>query len=810
MAPEAGRAVQGLRSFLSQVGDAYVQSERDLDLRARSLAISSEELMQVNQRLSGEVAAQRRAVRTLRETVDRLTTEPRSVPPPSQSAELLDERNDLEAVSARVAHLVAASEETQLELQRSEARFRSLTQLSSDWYWEQDAQLRYTLMSPGVIASSGIDPEQWIGKKRWELTSINAADTVWSAHRADLDAQRPFRDFVLPYINCHDELRYLSTSGEPVFDDNQRFCGYRGVGRDITDHVRSREALKAAKQLAEDASKAKSEFLANMSHEIRTPMNGVLGMTELLLGTALEEKQRRYTMNVRKSAESLLDIINAVLDFSKIEAGKMELDSVDFDLPELVEDVAEMLVGSSKDKNIALLCRIDDRVPAAVRGDPGRLRQVLINLVGNAVKFTARGEVVVEVCRLTAPAVPDDSCELEFSVRDTGVGITPQDIKRLFTAFTQADGSNSRRYGGTGLGLAISRQLISLMGGTIAVESTPGQGSRFRFTIQLSTAQTAMSTRRSRGAALAADLSRPMRRDELEPTTVDACRRVDPTAHSVTEQSTKDRPGKRVLLVDDNHINQEVGVAMLTELGHEVDIANDGAQAVAMVERTCYDVIFMDCQMPEMDGFEATAAIRAHEAASAADTRTPIIALTANAIRGDRERCIAAGMDDYLAKPFKREQLLAVLEPWASAKAGSPQPAVHGTTPVVAVAVDRGALMQSLCIGGRTKTALVIKVITLFLDDTPTLLDAIRNGLISGNNAQVERAAHTIKSSANTVAALALSQLAACAEDHAREGRLNEVSNLAHKISHGIELASRQLVTIRDELLCNEVTADAT
>ncbi len=516
--------------------------------------------------------------------------------------------------------------------------------------------------------------------------------------------------------NKFDSIHRRKDGSRMFLEINASVIEYEGqlailsINRDVTDRRRAEE-LRLAKEAAEHAAQAKTQFLANMSHEIRTPMAGILGLSDLLLKTDLDERQAEYARLVQSSAGSLLQVIDDILDFSKIEAGKLTLEEVAFDLRALLREVVELLRLSALAKGTSLELQVADDLPSWVRGDPGRLRQVLLNVVGNAVKFTEEGSVSVR-------ARTSISGRVHIQVQDTGIGIPIEAQGRLFELFSQADSSTSRRFGGTGLGLAISKRIVEAMGGEIGVESTPGKGSTFWITVSLGSAASPVET------------------------------------ESLTGRSVRSR---RILTAEDNPISQIVITEHLKALGHEVTGVGNGLEVLAALESASYDLVLMDCQMPHLDGYEATQRIRQLPGAAA---RLPIIALTAHAIREELDKCLAVGMNDYITKPFREEVLRRKLELWLDSEPEAvPAKTVPDPSEIFDRTFDELQLARLRALGQQSGPEFLPKLVDQFRGRT--YMDDLRRALDREDRNALQGCAHALKGSSALLGATRLSQLCA-------------------------------------------------
>jgi PAS domain S-box-containing protein len=609
-------------------------------------------------------------------------------------------------------------------MQQKSERFLSslLDNLPSMVYLKDAETLRFVLVNRAGERALGLPREQILGRSDDDFFPPKRAAALKANDRAALAREDEVTFEELTFTVPGRGRRTFAVQKVPLRDEDGVTRHLLGIAEDVTERKLAEATLEAARAAADAASRAKSEFLANMSHEIRTPLHGVLGMTALLLDTPLSTGQREHLQTIHSSGSALLAIINDVLDFSKIDAGKLVFEAIDFDPRALVRDAMGVVALRAEEKGLRLEQHVASEVPTGLRGDPGRVRQVLLNLLSNAVKFTARGSVRLAV---VAEAAHEAGVTLRVTVSDTGIGVPAEAQGQLFRSFTQSDTSTTRRFGGTGLGLAICKRLVGLMRGDIGLISEVGVGSTFWCTLQLERAA-ATAVVREPGAAVPAI-----------------------------------RPG-RVLVAEDNLVNQRVAAAMLAKLGQTVDVAINGREAALRVRQNHYDLVFMDCQMPELDGFAATREIRAGEARG---QHVPIVAMTAYAMSGDRDRCIAAGMDDYVAKPMTFAQLAEALGRWLGGAAPLPERPEVADDPAAAV---KSSVWQELC--SELSQPELRDMVELLRNQVKQAVALMRVQRLTGELRRVGELAHSLVGAAGNLGAVHLAAAARAVEQGCRQG----------------------------------------
>jgi two-component system, sensor histidine kinase and response regulator len=746
-------------------------------------------------------------------------------------------------------------------------RYRHIVENADEIIFRTDVSGSFTYVNPAAEHLTGYRPDELLGHSYLALIDPDYREAAQHFYQHQFSTRTRSTYFEFPMLAKTGARVWLGQSVLTVLDADGRVEGYEAIARDITYRKGIEEELARTRDAALQSARAKSEFLANVSHEVRTPLNGVLGMTDLLLGTPLAPEQREYAELIRSSAETLLSIVNDVLDLSRVEAGKLTIEPIDFDLDELIDSVSEQFAARAAAKRIKLRFAIDLNVVRALRGDSHRIRQVLLNLVGNAIKFTDRGEITLSVLQ---PEHGDDAVKLRFVVTDTGIGIPASVQSRLFTPFTQGDGTTTRKYGGSGLGLAVSKRLVEAMGGDIGLMSMAGEGSTFWFEVPLAKqadeqvtpmrhwdfsnhrvllidanethrlmiARHLASTRAiideetSAADGLAAALAKSydaivfdmqladedglafarairgqpsLAHTRLLLLTAFGRRRHDIFAFETAGIDTfllkpirraqlcsalarlfdKDMPANpgqtleppitthaRVLLVEDNSVNQVVALGQLQRLGHQCVIASSGLEALDVLNQSPFDIVLMDVQMPDIDGYEATRRIRALPGHLA---KIPIVAITAHALPGEREKCLAAGMNDYLPKPVSITQLGAAIRLWASKESESPAAAPDVMERDDQYVLDRERVSSFMAIN-RTQEGFLEGLVKMFREDVPSRLDALRAAASSGDANDLAFAAHALKSSCGSVGAKRMYSVATALEQSAHAGRLDGAS----------------------------------
>lgn len=623
-------------------------------------------------------------------------------------------------------------------LDETEDRFRTMADHAPVMIWMAGLDKLCTFFNLVWLNFTGRSLEQEIGNGWAEAVHPDDFDRCLETYVSAFDARQPFTmEYRLRRFDG--EYRWLIDNGIPHYNAHGVFLGYLGSCIDISDRKHAEQLMIEGRQEAEHANQIKSQFLAMMSHEIRTPLNAILGVLELFSQTTLNSQQAEYLKIASRAGTNLLELVNDILDLTKVESGMLELEQIDFDVIELTQFCVRLMMSGVKEKGLKLGVFIDPEVSSIIRGDPLRFKQVLLNLLNNAIKFTEQGSVIIKLSAQTGDKNAD-TCLVLVEVIDTGIGINLDLQSTIFEVFVQADLSDTRKFGGSGLGLAISKRLVSLWHGSIGLESTPNEGSRFWFSVGSEATSFGITT------------------------THDS---KDASNETIPAEDLKTSFVANILLVDDSVINLAVISSMLTTVGHRVDLADCGVDAIKAVSDKNYDLILMDVSMPDMSGLEATEIIRQ----STVVNKTPIIAITAHALAGYKEQCLAAGMNGYLTKPIKQKELLAVVNKWCldNSDAGIPVKAW------VDLKMDATILNDLFEQFGQQK---VHELLHLFHTDLTVRSNVIQSAVIQQNILAIEREAHTIKSSAAIFGAIALQEKAMALELYCKNRELSSLQTL--------------------------------
>jgi PAS domain S-box-containing protein len=663
------------------------------------------------------------------------------------------------------------------ELEKSEERLSRAQAIAHVGDWEWNIATNEVHWSDELYRIYGFCPHEIAPDFGLVLQQMHP-DSKEAFQKAINGALEEDRQFELDYrfFRKDGDEAILHTIGHVFRDASGAAMRMVGIVQEITERKRTENELLHAKAAAEAANVAKSQFLANMSHEIRTPMNGVIGLIELLLSSDLTEEQRNYAVLAKQSGRSLVDLISDILDLTKIEAHKTELESQDFDLQAEATGIINILLLRAQEKGLELDSVIDPDVPLFLRGDAGRLRQIITNLISNAIKFTSKGFVSLHICKDTED---DQRATLRFIVRDSGIGIPADKLNQIFDPFTQADGSTTRNYGGSGLGLTISLQLAELMGGTVGVESVEGKGSTFWFTAVIGKQSVAGSNQH--GYLVLGDYA-------------ETARLKISTGANI-----------RLLLAEDDQTNQLVTKSNLEKFGYRVTVANNGREVLQMLEEDDYTLVLMDCMMPVMNGYEATVAIR-DQTSNVRNHSIPVIALTANAMREDRDSCLAAGMDDYLAKPIEITELLAKLKKWSAVGSGisrinrANQEATAGVETEASISTSDVFVKDEFVRRNMGDLALSRDVVTIFINIAPEYIKSIQEAVKTEDAGALRQSAHKLKGAAASLSLPLLSDTARMIEASAVEGNFENMIVLVPKLEQGFEQAVK---AVRDLLLIN-------